>query len=375
MPATGRSGNRERKIKKMADNEHSTASIKNGINRPVFDILRVTAAAMVFMIHFAGFRNLPKPQPVFMLFRHFNFGVCMFFVMSGYLIMQSVDGSRNIKEYFIKRVSRIIPAYYAILIFAIIVWDVILGQMPKDSMLGIGWLRYFLFLNGIVPSSEYYHWNDLWGLWTMSCFMLYYIIAPLIRKFVKSYRASLFFLAVVIVFAYGYKAVYFHLLSAKNVPWAAETAGDCAVFNLISFAFGTAAWYAVREKKEKNYMRLVIAALACFLAMREDTFNRIIWSLLTVVFMLSMKDFSYGKKTQWIGDCFSFLAKYSFTVYLVHMPVIELTEYFSENVHYLGYFPFLVIVLLATLVMTVLLHNFVEIPFAKLIRRKQTCQK
>ena len=137
----------------MADNQQNAAAAKNGINRPVFDILRVTAAAMVFMIHFAGYRNLPKPQFVFMLFRHFNFGVCMFFVMSGYLIMQSVDASRNVNEYFVKRVSRIIPAYYAIIVFAIIVWDIILGQMPKDTMLGIGWLRYFLFLNGIIPLS------------------------------------------------------------------------------------------------------------------------------------------------------------------------------------------------------------------------------
>ena len=288
----------------------------------MFDILRVLAAAMVFMIHFAGFRNLPKPQFVFNMFRHFNFGVCVFFVMSGYLIMQSVENSRNIKEYFIKRVSRIIPAYYAIIVFAIIVWDVILGQMPADSMLGIGWLRYFLFLNGIVPSSQYYYWNDLWGLWTMSCFMLYYILAPIIRKYVKNYRASLVFLAAVIVLAYGYKAVYSYFLNRYNVPWAAETAGDCAVFNLISFAFGTVAWYAIKDGKEKNYMRLVIIALACFLAMREDTFNRIIWSLLTVAFMLSMKDFSYSDKTQWVGGMFSFLARYSFTVYLVHMPVI-----------------------------------------------------
>ena len=259
----------------MADRQN-LSSKGSGINRPVFDILRVLAAAMVFMIHFAGFRNLPKPQFVFNIFRHFNFGVCVFFVMSGYLIMQSVENSRNIKEYFIKRVSRIIPAYYAIIVFAIIVWDVILGQMPADSMLGIGWLRYFLFLNGIVPSSQYYYWNDLWGLWTMSCFMLYYILAPVIRKYVKNYRASLVFLAAVIVLAYGYKAVYSYFLNRYNVPWAAETAGDCAAFNLISFAFGTVAWYAIKDGKEKNYMRLIIIALACFLAMREDTFNRII---------------------------------------------------------------------------------------------------
>ena len=358
----------------MADRQN-ISSKGSGINRPVFDALRVLAAAMVFMIHFAGVRNLPKPQFVFNMFRHFNFGVCVFFAMSGYLIMQSVENSRNIKEYFIKRVSRIIPAYYAVIIFAIIVWDVILGQMPADSMLGIGWLRYFLFLNGIVPSSQYYYWNDLWGLWTMSCFMLYYILAPVIRKYVKNYGASLVFLVAVVLFAYGYKVAYSYFLNRYNVPWAAETAGDCAVFNLISFAFGTVAWYAIKDGKEKNYMRLVIVALACFLAMREDTFNRIIWSLLTVAFMLSMKDFSYSDKTQWVGRMFSFLARYSFTVYLVHMPVIELTEYFSEHVHYLGYFPFLLIVLSVTVLMTALLHHAVEVPFAKLIKGRKICQK
>lgn len=374
MPATGRQIRTGRMRRKMADKQRADAA-QNTISRPVFDMLRVLAAAMVFMIHFAGFRNLPKPQFVFNLFRHFNFGVCIFFVISGYLIMQSVESSGSLKEYFIKRVSRIIPAYYIIIIFAIIVWDLILGQMPKDDMLGIGWLRYFLFLNGVLPSREYYYWNDLWGLWTMSCFMLYYLIAPVIRKYIKSYRAALVFLVAVTVFAYGYKAVYYAFLTRYNVPWAAETAGDCAVFNLISFAFGTVAWYAVKDGKERSYMRFVIAALACFLAARDDTFNRIIWSLLTAAFILSMKDFSYGGRTQWLGRLFSFLAQYSFTVYLVHMPVIELTEYFSGHVMYLGYVPFLAIVLSVTAVMTVLLHHLVEVPFAKLIKRRQTCQK
>ena len=348
----------------MADRQN-LSSKGSGINRPVFDILRVLAAAMVFMIHLAGFRNLPKPQLVINIFRNFNVVVCVFFVMSGYLIMQSVENSRNIKEYFIKRVSRIIPAYYAIIVFAIIVWDVILGQMPADSMLGISWLRYFLFLNGIVPSSQYYYWNDLWGLWTMSCFMLYYILAPVIRKYVKNYRASLVFLAAVIVLAYGYKAEYSYFLNRYNVPWAAETAGDCAVFNLISFAFGTVAWYAIKDGKEKNYIPLVIIGLACFLAIREDT----------VACMLSMKDISYSDKSEWVRGMFSFLARYSFTVYLVHMPVIELTEYFSEHVHYLGYFPFLLIVLSVTALMTALLHHTVEVPFAKLIKGRKICQK
>ena len=47
----------------MADRQN-LSSKGSGINRPVFDILRVLAAAMVFMIHFAGFRNLDRKSVV-----------------------------------------------------------------------------------------------------------------------------------------------------------------------------------------------------------------------------------------------------------------------------------------------------------------------
>lgn len=341
----------------------------NSINRPVFDMLRSLAVVMVFTIHFLAFRNVPVPRFVFDFFTHCSYGVSIFFAISGYLIMQSLENSRSVKEYFLKRVSRIIPAYYAILIFGIIVWDILLGRMPGDSLLGLGWLRYFLFLNGIVPSNEYYYWNDLWGLWTMSCFMLFYLLAPLVKKWIKSYKASLLMLLAVVAAAYGYKAVLSMLLAGAGIPDGEVFAGDSAVFNMISFAFGTAAWYAVREGKDKQYLALVIAAVSGFLAIRTDSYNRIIWSLLTVAFMLSMKDFAYGRRTGWIGKALAAFSKYSFTVYLVHMPVLELLQYFSENVFYLGFAPFLALSLGLTAAMAVFLGKAVEQPFAGLIRR------
>ena len=91
--------------------------------------------------------------------------------------------------------------------------------------------------------------------------------------------------------------------------------------------------------------------------------------------MLSMQNFSYTERKAWIGRTFAFLSKYSFTVYLVHMPMIELVEYFSEHVQYLGYAPFLGSVLVLTAVMTAALHYFVEEPFAKLIKRSLPCRK
>ena len=355
---------------KCSDNSVSiNMNINNGINRPVFDMIRTAAVLMVFTIHFLGYRNVEVPLFVFRFFEHCSYGVSFFFAISGYLIMQSVNGSRNIKEYFVKRVSRIIPAYYAILVFGIIVWDICLGKMPADSMLGLGWLRYFLFLNVIIPSNDYYFWNDLWGLWTMSSFMLFYLLAPVIRKFVKSYKGSLLFMLIVVVVAYGSKAVIYRLMSSAGIANSAEFAGDFAVFNMISFSFGVVAWYAVKEMKDKQYLSFVILFLAGFLMIREDSYNRIIWALFAVAFMLSMKDFSYSAKTEWIGKVFSTFSKYSFTVYLIHMPILQLLEHVSDNYTYLGVLPFTILTVVLVIVVAIVVNKFIEEPFAKLIRR------
>lgn len=348
------------------------------INRPVFDMLRTAAVIMVFTIHFLEHRNIPVPGFVFNFFRHCGSGVAFFFVISGYLIMQSLENSKSTKEYFIKRVSRIVPAYFAVLIVGIVVWDIILGRMPEDSLLHIGWLRYFLFLNSIVPSKEYYFWNNLWGLWTMSCFMLFYLIAPVIKRYVKNYKGSLILLALTIVVAYGFKFVYTKLLVSAGIDRSEFLAGDSAVFNMIHFMLGTVAFYAVKEDKDREYLSLVILILAAVLVLREDTYNRVILSLLAVAFMLAMKNFEYSKKTQWIGSVFAFISKYSFSVYLVHLFVLEFVDYiFSKNLAgfdqgdykstYVGLY--LIVTLAASVVLAMILHHGVEKPFAKLIKK------
>ncbi len=343
--------------------------VSETINRPVFDMIRTVATIMVFLIHFLGFRNVEVPLFVFRFFEHCSYGVSFFFAISGYLVMQSYASSKSLKEFYVKRVSRIVPAYYVILIFGIVVWDICLGQMPEDTMLGIGWLRYFLFLNTVVPSDSYYSWNDLWGLWTMSCFMFFYIFVPIIKKYVKSYNASLVFIVLVILAAYGTKAIIFSALNGNGILNAAEFAGDSPVFNMISFSFGVAAWYAVREGKSRQYLSVIIVALAGFLLIREDTYNRIIWSLFAVAFMLAMKDFEYSNRTRYIGRAFAGFSKYSFTIYLVHMPILNILEYISGRYVYLGFVPFTLLTLVITALSALVINHFVEEPFAKLIKR------
>lgn len=342
----------------------------NRVSGSIFDILRVFGALCVFLIHFLGYRNIPVPTFVYNYFTHCAYGVCIFFVISGYLIMQSLERQADLKTYFVKRAVRIIPAYYVILIFGIIVWDIWLNQMPKDSMLHIGWLRYFLFLNTLVPSGEYYYWNDLWGLWTMSCFALFYVLAPIVKSKVKNYRQSVVMLACVIVVCYVIKEALERILMGANVPYSEMFAGDSAYFNMISFAMGVCVWFAVREGKETYYLRIVLVMLTALLLAKVDSYNRMIWSLITCGVIIAFKDFNYSEKYAFVGKIFKTLSKYSFTVYLVHFPIMQLIIYYSDNVSYVGYVPFLIISVGGTAFFAWFINTFVETPVAKLFSGK-----
>lgn len=340
---------------------------------PFLDILRVFAALCVFTIHFLSYRNVPVPQFVFDFFTHCAYGVCIFFVISGFLIMQSLERSESTAQFYKKRAARIIPGYYFIIIFGIIVWDIILGQMPKDSLLHLGWARYFLFLNTLVPSNEYYFWNDLWGLWTMSCFALFYLIVPIIGKKVKSYKQSVVLLLGTFVFAYIMKLIIETVTSKIGIPSGEIFAGDSAYFNMPSFVFGVVLWYAVRENKISSYLKIVTVLLTAILLCKSDSYNRLIWSLITCILIIAFKDFKYSENFKWIGKAFKMLGGYSFTFYLVHYPIMELVIYYSDHVKYVGFTPFLFITVLGSALMAFLVNTFVEKPMAHLIdkgRRK-----
>ena len=164
---------------------------KRNIN---FDILRIAAAGIVFTVHLGQFTGIPKDV------ENGFYSVWLFFIMSGYLVFASLDKTKTLKEYWVKRVVRIIPLYWTMLVF-IWIYDLLRGLVvDKISIIellsykgacGIRFLRYFVFANMFVPSENYDLWNNRYGLWTMSAFALFYLIAPLFKKIAGSFWKSL----------------------------------------------------------------------------------------------------------------------------------------------------------------------------------------
>lgn len=332
--------------------------------RQVFDILRICAALMVFTVHF--FMFVEAPQAISRITANFSSGVALFFVMSGFLMMQSLERSSSYGEYLKKRVVRIIPAYYAMVIVAMLVWDLWLGQTPADE-LGLGWLRYFLFLNTIVPSKHYYFWNDLWGLWTFSCFMVFYLLAPFIKKWIRNYRQALLFLAITIVagYAIGYGIEYwFYSLGYED---SYIIAGDSPWFNLNIFAIGVALWHAVREKKENHYIGVCAFLVLAIMLMEKD--NRISYGCLAAILVLAFWNLEI--KNRLAGKIIEIMSRYSFSLYLVHLGVMDMLNLARKNGLILNNIVFAILCVAGSAAGAVLLYHLVEHPAARLISGKK----
>jgi len=107
---------------------------------PELESLRGIACLAVLLLHsfawqYSGLLKFSKiPQLILKVTQPGNFGVNLFFVLSGFLITGILLDSKNNEKYFqpfyIRRALRILPACYTLLL---VLW--LLGQTPLSFVL------------------------------------------------------------------------------------------------------------------------------------------------------------------------------------------------------------------------------------------------
>lgn len=128
-----------------SDMEKAAASAKTRIFFPNLDGLRFLSFFVVFLYHcyMSFFAYLRDSSPGFFkatefLFRHGSLGVNFFFVLSGFLITyllireKELAGKINIRNFYLRRILRIWPLYYACLLLGFVVFP-LLKQMGGEA--------------------------------------------------------------------------------------------------------------------------------------------------------------------------------------------------------------------------------------------------
>ena len=158
------------------------------------DTVRVLAAALVLISHYAYYFNFERLQVVNNYFAGSTgrIGVCLFFAISGYLVSNSLVKNNNLLAFYKSKAVRILLPYIAayILVSALFISLAFfrpdfINLTPMTKVLFVGGDYKALFL-GMLPLDIYFYtYLDLKGYWFIGEWFIgtlvsLYIIAPLV---------------------------------------------------------------------------------------------------------------------------------------------------------------------------------------------------
>lgn len=152
--------------------------------RPELDALRFVAFMSVFTIHALSLSpGSIHRQPIVAAVG--AYGLCLFFLLSSYLITEllcreeSKTGTVHVKAFYVRRILRIWPLYFAFLLFA-----KILGHVYPFFGLENSRLFSFLFLAGNWFIAKFgSSWTPAEVLWSISVEEQFYLVWPLVAKY------------------------------------------------------------------------------------------------------------------------------------------------------------------------------------------------
>jgi peptidoglycan/LPS O-acetylase OafA/YrhL len=285
-----------------------------------FDLLRVLFAGAVCLVHsyeLSGFREL---EP---LAKWISSAVAVkaFFVLSGFLIFMSYERSNSLASYAGKRVRRIYPAYFVIIVLCAVGLAAV-STLPIREYFSIEWRKYLLFnllflnslhptLPGIFASNPVSLVNG--SLWTIRIEAMFYCCVPCLAFLFR--RAShLSVLALVYCLSIGGDALIALLVSRIGASMYLELARELLV-QLRYFMAGAALFYFLPAFQRHVAWFVTFAAMVLVVNLRfpMPLLEPMALAVTVVFFGLYLFAGNFSK----YGD-------FSYGIYIVHFPIIQL---------------------------------------------------
>lgn len=324
----------------------------------------------------------------FDVFGNGNLGVNFFFVLSGFLITYLLidevksNGKINILNFWLRRVLRIWPLFYACVCFGFFVFPVLksaFGQTPNETANIVYYLTFlnnFDFINNGLPDA-----SILGVLWSVAIEEQFYFCWPLILFVLPVRNYWLVFTAIIL------QSLVFRFYNADYLSHEHHTLsciGDMAVG-------GFGAWLVQQKETIKHRLTLlsrptigmIYASFICLYFFRDELLldkgilsvvERLIIGLVILLIILeqnySKHSFFKLSKLKTISK----LGKITYGLYCLHFIGIlittTLTQKFNFNTHL---WQVLVIESLVSLGLTILIatisYKFYEKPFLRLKER------
>ena len=356
---------------------------KSGDN-PWLDMLRTLAIALVLLRH--GQRALlsraERAELGVFDFLALNgwVGVDLFFVLSGYLVGTKLLAPRTaanpvmISVYLLDRARRILPAYLAVL--AITVMGVFPGFAVSGDNLSWRILYHLLFLQDVLPSDI----NVVF--WSLGVEVKFYIALPLVAYLLLRMRTKLgqISLIAVIVAVGGLIRISLYMRMDQPVDYVAfwSTLRSPFYTSLEPLFLGTAiallttkgAYLA--QSTAKGLLAGLLLGSAIWFSSGDFMGTISLWDAsyqplaLALIFSIAVWAAASLKNTKlWAEPFFRIMARLSYSLYLVHFPLLPLALYLGGTGTPTGTMVFWSVLLATSLSLSVFIYVIIERPFLR----------
>ncbi len=293
-------------------------------NDNCFDFLRFFFAVNILIAHLHVLSQ-SETLEILNYISDVSISVRGFFVLSGFLVAKSYINTSSLKEYFIKRAKRILPAYlFVVTLSAACLFFFSSYNFSEYFSDGnvykyLGWN--FVFLNFMHPCLPGLFENNLMcavngSLWTLKVEEGFYIVLPLIFYFIKRTRKPLLILVSLYFLSQFY---WFFLDSVLNKPLLAKQLPGYLSYFVTGIILFLNFKFVLEHKIKIVVIAIMLLLLPSFIDLNMNLFYPFAFGTVIIITAFSLPFLNnFGK----YGD-------FTYGMYIYHFPIIQIFKQYN----------------------------------------------
>jgi len=320
---------------------------------------------------------------LFVLLFHFGFkgfdagfiGVDIFFVISGYLITSIIYKDKNLSliKFYERRLKRLLPIILFTSLLTLSIGIFILSPIHFERLIGSS-------LTSILGISNFFFFNEagyfdheklfkpLLHTWSLSVEIQFYLLWPFIIILIKKKfkNIAIFFISTILILSLIASTIY----SPRSTSFFYFTG-----FRIYEFAFGSLLFFVTFNNNQKKNTSLFYAGIFVIffsLFYFNSTFNFPgFYAVLPCIgaFLIIYSNFSSNNKNSIIASSIiRFLGSRSYTIYMLHWPILIFYSY--EMMNKVNIYE-KILLLIFILIISNIIYIYFEAPFRSKNKNKE----